>query len=166
MLPWVLQDIDRAILMDTDMIFLEDPARLWDEFDAQQWLYKMPIHSMRKGSGFICSCVVLLKMDQIRHSNIFPTLMEEALLSQPTWEENGLYKTPHGDQGLYFAMMLQDKQNLFAALPPKWAKCPCKVCHHMLVRRHQRRRGLNLSSRSQHRSPRSQESMAPQGPGF
>ncbi|CAJ1968403.1 unnamed protein product [Cylindrotheca closterium] len=123
MLPWILRDVDRAVQIDTDMIFLDHPAHLWNEFDSNDWLYKMPIHNRTRPSS-ICSCIALLKLDRIRQLNTFPTLMVEALSSKPRWNRGGLYKVPHGDQGLLWAMMLNSNAHV-APLPEQWNADRC-----------------------------------------
>lgn len=129
MLPWILQDVDKAVQVDTDMIFVDDPARLWDEFDndddgeSSDWLYKMPLPSMEDPSK-ICSCVVLFNMARIREANTYPTLFQQALATQPKWKVNGIYNTPHGDQGLYWALAKM-RNNLVAPLPKRWNADRC-----------------------------------------
>mmetsp|Transcript_12998 Transcript_12998/g.30776 ORF Transcript_12998/g.30776 Transcript_12998/m.30776 type:complete len:397 (-) Transcript_12998:81-1271(-) len=136
MLPWIVKDLDKAVQVDTDMIFLDDPARVWHEFDggngnaddsdANKWLYKMPLPDPNAPFS-ICSCIVLLKLGEIRQSNTFPTLMEEALASHSDWkgEESKLYDTPNGDQGLYWAMLRQKDSHIISALPNQWNADRC-----------------------------------------
>ncbi|CAJ1968395.1 unnamed protein product [Cylindrotheca closterium] len=141
MLPWIVKDMDKAIMMDSDMLFLDDPARLWNEFanghnsstssnnttNTTEWMYKMPLHNPAAPFS-ICSCIMLVKLDQIRRSNTFPTLMEEALATQPDWkgEENHLYNAPNGDQGLYWAMLANENgSRIIAPLPEQWNADRC-----------------------------------------
>lgn len=127
MLPWIVKDVEKAVQVDSDMIFLDDPARIWNEFfdidDEEtngEWLYKMPLHDP-SGAHSICSCIVLLKLDEIRHSNTFPTLMEDALATQPDWKkENNMYDTPNGDQGLYWTMLNKYGSQVIRPLPEQW----------------------------------------------
>ncbi|KAL3937221.1 MAG: hypothetical protein SGBAC_007629 [Bacillariaceae sp.] len=80
----------------------------------------MPLHDP-SGAHSICSCIVLLKLDKIRHSNTFPTLMEDALATQPDWKkENNIYDTPNGDQGLYWTMLNKYGSQVIAPLPEQW----------------------------------------------
>ncbi|CDF34686.1 unnamed protein product [Chondrus crispus] len=107
LLPWILQDLDRVIVIDSDMIFLDDPASLWAQFDDDgTWAYKMPLFDRSKSSN-ICSCVVLMDIQKIRQVRAYPDLFSSVLHSHPEWRnETSLnYVPPHGDQGVYFGLM-------------------------------------------------------------
>lgn len=53
------------VVVDTDMIFMTDPAGILVEFPSasDKWMLKMPINSgammYKQGSASMCSCVVI-----------------------------------------------------------------------------------------------------------
>ena len=58
-IPFLLRKYEKLIVIDTDMIFLQDPALLWDQFEDKHatWSYKMPVNDMRS-EDMICSCLL------------------------------------------------------------------------------------------------------------
>jgi hypothetical protein len=53
--------------------------------------------------------------------------MEEALATQPDWKGDGnVYNTPNGDQGLYWAMLInKNSSHIIAPLPEQWNADRC-----------------------------------------
>jgi len=128
MLPWILKDFNRIVVLDTDMVFVEDPIRLWELFEdgEEEWIYKMPVSNKNHFSK-MCSCIVLIKMDLARRKDVFPTLFQQALISGPeTWwiAEREHWRPETGDQGLYWLMM-KKYPDLFKILPNNWDKDRC-----------------------------------------
>lgn len=127
MIPWIIQDRERAIIVDTDMIFMQDPMNLWELFStgSQDWIYQMPIARMTSPI-YICSCIMLLKLRRIREHQVYPNLMRFALEQAPTWydPEIKLYKPNTGDQGVYF-QLIKHYTKLFKRLPVHWARGHC-----------------------------------------
>lgn len=129
--PWLLPQHDRFIVLDTDMVFVADPARLWDEFEHNpdghtDWLYKLDLTDTSSVTS-ICSCIVLLHARAIRERAIFPDVMQQTIQHQTQWKVAGTneFDVPKGDQGLYFAMMQRDASQ-FASVHPMWNK---DLCH-------------------------------------
>lgn len=128
MLPWIFKDIDRIVVLDTDMVFVEDPIRLWELFEdgGKDWIYQMPV-SNKASPTTMCSCIVLIKMDLAREKNVFPTLFHESLKSGPKkwWIANRrIWRPVTGDQGLYWLMM-RKYPAYFRLLPSNWDKDHC-----------------------------------------
>lgn len=131
MVPWILRDREHAIIVDTDMIFMQDPMNLWELFHTdtdrgkQGWIYQMPIARLTSPI-YICSCIVLLKLKKIRDHQVYPNLMRYALSQAKTWyhPEIGLYKPNTGDQGMLY-MMIKHYPQLFQRLPLHWARGHC-----------------------------------------
>lgn len=128
MVPWLLPNTKRVLILDTDMILLEDPLHLWAHFDeGKDWAYQMPMYSREHPSN-ICSCIVLIDCEYARSMKVYPDLMSNALLSSPTdWiSSKKIYHPAHGDQGLYW-LMIQKYPTMFRELPRKW---DVDKCHH------------------------------------
>jgi len=82
-LPWLLPEVDTATVVDTDMIFVEDPALLFMQFSKDDTVtYKMPLND--NSPGGICSCVVLIHMDLAREQQVFPTMFANSLKAYPS----------------------------------------------------------------------------------
>lgn len=126
-LPWIIRDRDRAVLVDTDMIFMQDPMNLWELFNtgSQDWIYQMPVAHMWS-PVHICSCIVLFKLDKIREQRVYPKLMKYVLPTHKGWYDpnSKLYKPNCGDQGVYWLLM-KHYPKLFQRLPVHWARGRC-----------------------------------------
>lgn len=120
MIPWVLPNIKRAIVLDTDMVLLEDPIRLWKHFNyGKDWAYQIPMPDNTEPST-ICSCIVLIDCERARSMRVYPKLMAAALQDSAFWSESEkMYRTPHGDQGLYW-LMIRKYPHMFFELPQHW----------------------------------------------
>ena len=128
--PWLLPHHDRAIVLDTDLLFVTDPVRLWDEFETngKDWLYKMPIKNMDHPSN-MCSCIKLIEIRKVRlESDYYPAVFQKALARHPEWKDPNSsidhYLAPHGDQGVYYAM-IQSNKTLVAPLAAFWNTDRC-----------------------------------------
>lgn len=145
--PWLLPDIRRAIVLDTDMVFTRDPALLWAEFskgnDNSGWAFKMPLFSAREpwtrahynlaNVHGICSCVVLVNLDRARSEIVWPDVLRKALesaIQRGEWEgtwykpELGKWHLVHSDQGMYW-LLLRYRPNLISDLHPRWNSDRC-----------------------------------------
>jgi len=129
MIPWIVRNdptIERLVVVDTDMVFVDDPSILFQyEFEQDSaWYYKMPLANRSRASE-ICSCIVLMNIPHILSSNMFPDGFQHALANNPSWKnDEGLYDAPHGDQGLYFAI-LQTQPGVIESLPDRWNADRC-----------------------------------------
>lgn len=118
-LPYLLQQFDRIVVIDTDMIFLDDPAILWNEFHTsgnQKWAYKMPLSNL-SSQHTICSCVVLINVQNVITDNLYPRQFQAAL-EQDRKSYNassGLYQTERVDQAVYFYLR-RIRPDLFKSL--------------------------------------------------
>lgn len=108
-MPFIVKYLDKAIILDSDMVFLEDPAMLWDQFhDGKPWTFKLPLKDLTSASR-ICSCVILMKIRSVMENKIYPEKLMHALqvhgrsLYDP---EDGVYHPKHADQGVYFILRL------------------------------------------------------------
>lgn len=134
MLPWLFSDLNKAIILDTDMVFLEDPISLWNYFhapNAAYMVYSMPVFNISEPAR-MCSCVVLVNCANARRLAVYPEIMKKSLQLQPNkkWfkKDKNHWRPQFGDQGLYWSMMLA-YPNLFRNLPRKW---DIDRCHHYL----------------------------------
>lgn len=105
-LPFLLHQFDRIIVIDTDMIFLDDPATLWNEFNtsgSQNWAYKMPLSDL-SSQNTICSCVVLINVQNVIKHSLYPRQFQAALEQdcKAYNTSSGLYQTERVDQAVYF----------------------------------------------------------------
>jgi len=140
MVPWLLPQYDRVVVVDTDMIFMDDPLELWKEHshDDGRWVYRMPLNA-RHSNNDICSCIVLFNLKRARKLRVYPTLFRAALSNTYTYRDKSGKKNPeaswysrrtrlwrpsHGDQGMYWILMAS-YPNLFSALPQKWNREKC-----------------------------------------
>jgi len=100
-LPFMLHDHDDIVIVDTDMVFLQDPILLWDEFEKfdNDQLYAMPLHAFNN-SGNMCACVALYRTKLIRAVyNRLEAMFLEALEADPSYwhEQTGKYRPKHSD---------------------------------------------------------------------
>ncbi|KAF5327037.1 hypothetical protein D9619_004872 [Psilocybe cf. subviscida] len=65
----VLQEVEKTIFVDTDMIFMVDPVQLWDTFEAvnEQTLMAFPTLGPTSHAGQVCTCVMLLNLKRMRN---------------------------------------------------------------------------------------------------
>ena len=130
-LPWMLVEYPRFAVIDSDMVFVQDPLLIWQHFydddnhnhdseNPSEWLYALDLNDSESPST-ICSCVVLMKASLILSSNIFPDGFKHALEQKPEWYTNVTndYLVPHGDQGLYFSLS-EKNRSIISSLAAKW----------------------------------------------
>lgn len=140
-IPWLLPDISFFAVLDTDMVFIRDPARLWAEFGYgngdgnSEWAFKMPLFPAggKPSVNNICSCVVLVDSVRARSANIWPHLVRRSLAAaierggrETTWYKPKLrqWHIGHGDQGLYW-LLLRYRPELISGLNPRWNTDRC-----------------------------------------
>lgn len=121
-IPFLLNRYEKLIVMDTDMIFLQDPALLWDQFNDkdQSWAFKLPLNNLRS-ENTICSCVVLLNVKNILSKKLYPTEFRRALELQPHLYNHttGLYRTQRVDQAVYY-LLHQKRPEIFRTLDQRF----------------------------------------------
>lgn len=132
-LPFLLRHHERFVVMDTDMVFLQDPVLLWDQFkdNSSSWAYKMPLNGMHSASR-LCSCVVLVNVNKVLISNLYPDQFKKALELNPReYNRNvGLFQTYFVDQAVY--NLLQNlRPELFSLLDNRFNVDHC----HQYIRR-------------------------------
>ncbi|KAL3883620.1 hypothetical protein ACJMK2_029865 [Sinanodonta woodiana] len=128
----LLPNLDKCILLDTDLIFGSDPAFLWEEFQNQEGseIITMKINTQTSTQFQASSGVVLMNLKAMRESNI-----EEhyAIAAQSVCPRIPERKTEYrdcalGDQTLLFGVY-QIKPYLFHSLPGSWI---LEFCHEFL----------------------------------
>ena len=145
-LPWLFPHLHDVIVIDTDMVFVADPAPLGDELRAMREKTPSPIFAMPLSGhsptnttpSDICSCVVLIRCAAARERGVHPTLWKESLT---WWETDGVrrwtkypkppHPPPHGDQGMYYALWAH-QTDLFASLDTSWDVDKCRSYYHRL----------------------------------
>jgi hypothetical protein len=150
----VLYDVERAIFVDTDMLFLVDPALLWREFATMNddQMVSFPTLGPKSHSGWICTCVMCVFTIHIRHyshrctsrllnlkamrermfmpSTLLPTQSVNALGTPNTWNNTDTdpYNPDYGDQGLYWAIWQIYPQH-FKHLSISWDTTHCRYSY-------------------------------------
>lgn len=127
-IPFLLRHYERLIVIDTDIIFLQDPLLLWDQFNDENasWLYKMPLND-RKNENTICSCVVLINVKNVLSSNLYPAEFQKALqLNGDTYNRStGLYQTHRVDQAVYY-LLSKRRPEMFTTLHERFNVEHCR----------------------------------------
>lgn len=84
----LLPGVDRAIFVDTDMLFVVDPVLLWNTFSTMkpEQMIAFPTLGPKSDASRICTCVMLLDLAAMR--NYKRPFMSSTLL--PSWSKNGL----------------------------------------------------------------------------
>ena len=124
-LPWLFPHWHDIIVIDTDMVFVTDPAPLAASLErmAPHAVYSMPLTTKWPNStkpSDICSCIVLLRCEAARDSGLHPTLWRSALKWwHKTSKTNHALPPPHGDQGMYYALWAM-RPDLFVSLDESW----------------------------------------------
>lgn len=120
--PILLRHLDNIIVIDSDMVFLEDPARLWSNFyDGLSWTFKMPLADLSSVSN-ICSCVVLIRVKAVIERKVYPHKIRNALMRNGIeWYDRDakLYRPKHADQGVYF-ILRKTYPGLFVSLDQRY----------------------------------------------
>ncbi|KAG8982455.1 hypothetical protein FRB93_008112 [Tulasnella sp. JGI-2019a] len=128
----ILFNVPRTIYFDTDMAFLVDPVLLWKEFDhlTGEKMISFPIQSLEAGPEKICSCVMLLDLQQMRRRIFMPSTSfppSTATLGSPdTWASAPLdpQDPQMGDQGIYWAIWRKYPHH-FVPLSLSWDVTHC-----------------------------------------
>lgn len=141
--PFLLRDYDKVIVIDTDMVFLQDPAILWDQFNegSDSWAYKMPMNDL-SSENHICSCVVLINVQNVLSRNLYPIEYEKALQqdAESFNEKTGLYQTKRVDQAVYY-LLQKRRPELFRSLDQRFN---IDHCHHYYNRLNDRNRSEEM----------------------
>ncbi|KAG8683773.1 hypothetical protein FRC09_015857, partial [Ceratobasidium sp. 395] len=84
----LLPNVERAIFVDTDMLFVVDPVLLWNTFSTLKpdQIVAFPTLGPKSDSSRICTCVMLLDLAAMR--NVERPFMSSSLV--PTWSRNAL----------------------------------------------------------------------------
>ncbi len=148
-LPWLFPHWHDVIVIDTDMVFVADPAPLGNELRTMRKKTPSPIFAMPLSGNSptntkpsdICSCIVLIRCAAARERGVHPTLWKESLT---WWETDGVrlwrqyaktpHPPPHGDQGIYYALWAH-QTDLFASLDTSWNVDYCHGYYHRLTQR-------------------------------
>lgn len=105
-IPWLLPWVDRAIVLDTDMIFVKDPHALWKgAWNKKKMVYRMPFGPDPEKVYHICSCVVAVDAVEARRREVYPKMMRSVLEANPEWKRDGLYRAHFGDQSVYHGLL-------------------------------------------------------------
>jgi hypothetical protein len=150
-------EFDRIMVLDTDMIFVKDPAILWKQFyrdydigiwqdgvapplqvdpplqeiEWPHWIYRMPLNE--KHAWHICSCVILINIRLAREKTVITDDMLNALKSSGANKDS---KVLWLGKGLYhsdvgdqgvFFALFKAKPFMFKTLSQTWNM---DYCHH------------------------------------
>lgn len=145
----ILADVKRAAYVDTDMIFVVDPAQLWDTFPTlgKDVLISFPTLGNESHAGQICTCVMLMELARMRNPDVLlipSTRLPDVSdwLSEPVAaaKKDGIrsiFNKPDermpfdpmdllfGDQGLYYVLWLY-RPYLFDRLSLRWDVTGCR----------------------------------------
>ncbi|CAE6344424.1 unnamed protein product [Rhizoctonia solani] len=147
----LLPGVERAIFVDTDMLFVIDPVLLWNTFSTlkPEQMVAFPTLGPKSDASLICTCVMLLNLSAMRDDK--RPFMSSTLL--PGWSQNGISgkafqkvlsggglvwdpnhnefikfdpKDPlFGDQGIYHVIWTHFPE-LFAHLSLRWDVTHCR----------------------------------------
>ncbi|QRW00085.1 hypothetical protein RhiJN_28103 [Ceratobasidium sp. AG-Ba] len=147
----LLPTVDKAIFVDTDMLFVVDPVLLWNSFSSlkSEQIIAFPTLGPNSDASRICTCVMLLNFAGMR--NVRQPFMSSSLV--PGWPENSLssqaikltlagdgmvpdgdrskrvefdpFDLLFGDQGLYHVVWTHFPE-LFAHLSLRWDITHCR----------------------------------------
>lgn len=133
MIPWLLPQLDRAIVVDADFVFVDDPTGLLQFFPSgstQRAIYSMPLGD-ESSILSICSCIVLIDCARARQQKVYPELIQEAFNTVAKWRHRRWYSRQTatwnpmlGDQGIYW-ILFKKFPNLFQSLPNRWNVQKC-----------------------------------------
>ncbi|CAE7226661.1 unnamed protein product [Rhizoctonia solani] len=173
----LLPGVDRAIFVDTDMLFVVDPVLLWNIFSTLKpgQIIAFPTLGPKSDASRICTCVMLLNLSAMRDYK--RPFMSSTLL--PSWSKNGISgkaferalsgdglipdadrtkflkfnpKEPlFGDQGIYHIIWTHFPE-LFAHLSLRWDITHCRNGYGLKLGRWQDEGGEELSETDQIKS--------------
>ncbi|PPQ99080.1 hypothetical protein CVT24_003640 [Panaeolus cyanescens] len=146
----ILIDVEKTIFVDTDMIFVVDPAQLWDNFRTfdDNALLALPTLGPTSHAGEICTCVMLLNLERMRRPEPNSLLIPSSLIPQykdiltealDAAERDGIPNmkgrperasfsrkdAPFGDQGIIYALWMH-RPALFPQLSLRWDITQCR----------------------------------------
>lgn len=138
------ESVERTIFIDTDALFITDPALLWDRFGdfAPQTALAMPSHPDHSSvewhnANRICSCIMLLDLARLRALRLMDSSAYRDAAASPALApaafralfgapgEDGKYRDVKlGDQGYWWAIVSQNPV-LFEHLSYDWEMSSC-----------------------------------------
>ncbi|PBK74272.1 hypothetical protein ARMSODRAFT_580918 [Armillaria solidipes] len=145
----LLVDVDKAIFMDTDMIFLVDPLELWNDFNKFEpyTLMSFPTLGPTSHPGQICSCIMLMNFTLMRNpsamfmpSTLLPDTQHSSLavlpfargisdgIPSPVADETvsfDPYNPFFADQGIFHVIWLY-RPTMFRHLSLRWDVSTCR----------------------------------------
>ncbi|KAG8748645.1 hypothetical protein FRC10_000036 [Ceratobasidium sp. 414] len=147
----LLPSVERAIFIDTDMLFVLDPVLLWNTFSTlkRNQMVAFPTLGPKSDSSRICTCVMLLNLATMRDvkrpfmsSTLVPGWSRSAISSNAfnlTLSGDGMIESAdrskrvkfdpmdplYGDQGLYHVIWTHFPE-LFAHLSLRWDVTHCR----------------------------------------
>lgn len=137
-IPFLLHNYKYVAVVDSDMIFLEDPRVLWSQFGFEDdddggrkqqeqvtrkkrtWAYKMPLNDLTNHHT-ICSCVVLIDVENALKHDLYPIHFQRAL-ERDRRKYNvttGLFQPERVDQAVYY-LLHQNRPELFMTLDQRF----------------------------------------------
>lgn len=129
----LLPTVDKALFIDTDMMFVVDPLLLWRTFDTMNstQILLFPTLGPTSWEGTICTCTMVMNLRMMREahfmaSTLLPDLMNISISSTSYPGRVDPLAPPFGDQGLYFAMW-QARPELFGHLSLVWDMTGCRT---------------------------------------
>lgn len=170
----LLPDVDKAIFVDTDMLFVLDPLLLWNTFSTLKpnQLMAFPTLGPNSDASRICTCVMLLNLAAMRNTN--RPFMSSTLVSG--WPKNALSSKAfertiaaggtvpdadrskrvkfdpmnplYGDQGIYHIIWTHFPE-LFAHLSLRWDTTHCRSSYGLQLGRWQDAGGEDMSETDQ-----------------
>ncbi|CAE6435704.1 unnamed protein product [Rhizoctonia solani] len=173
----LLPGVDRAIFVDTDMMFVVDPVLLWNAFSTlkPEQMVAFPTLGPKSDASRICTCVMLLNLSAMRDYN--RPFMSSTLL--PSWSKNGISgqafekalsgdgliadsdrtkflkfnpkEALFGDQGIYHIIWTHFPE-LFAHLSLRWDITHCRSGYGLKLGRWQDEGGEEMSETDQIKS--------------
>lgn len=170
----LLPTVERAIFVDTDMLFVVDPWLLWNTFSTlkPKQMIAFPTLGPSSDASRICTCVMLLDLAAMRDhkspfmsSTLVPGWSKNALSTKafdlalkgsgliPSAEREKLVKfdpmSPlYGDQGIYHIIWTHYPE-LFAHLSLRWDVTHCRKGYGLRLGRHHDAGGDSMSETEQ-----------------
>lgn len=137
-IPFLLHNYKYLVVIDSDMVFVEDPRVLWSQFgfendiDERQeqdqkeqakrrtWAYKMPLNDLTNHHS-ICSCVVLIDVQNALKHDLYPVHFQRALERDRRKynRTTGLFQPERVDQAVYY-LLHQNRPELFMTLDQRF----------------------------------------------
>jgi len=150
-LPWLYPNLERALVLDTDMVLSKDVAILWRLFDERntttgivaehKWIWRMPLNENHP--WHVCTCVMLIEMAWARARVHITRDFLDGLHAYPVtatsksmWraDDSDLFHSDVGDQGVLFALY-RHKPDLFTTLAQTWNSDHCHKYYGVFTKR-------------------------------